>query len=296
MKDMVFWGGVALLGAGLAAAIFLFPEQQQKPAATAQKKAAVPAVYRKDVPRTTTPMASVTRLFEHRIFKVQEENGGGHDLHYYFYQPEKPYPPDLKFPLVLVLHGAPGNGYAAQALVEQAAMRLGYPAFIVVPVLPADKTWSFPPSFPEDVPLKQYFIGKEQDLPDTVDILRELIARYPVDPDRIYAVGCSEGGVGVYGALRNHADIFAAGVAISGLWSPTDAANLTKRPLVIMHGGLETEAPAEMARAVAEQIKRHGGSVQYVEMAGMNHFCPSPVFYGVTTWNWLFAQKKPQAH
>lgn len=293
-KDSVFWGGVALVGAIVAGVLFLFPASQERPVEQ-QAKTAVPPVYKKDIPRTAEPMAELTRFFEHHIFGAKEENGGGHDLHFYLYQPEKPYPPEVKFPLVLVLHGGPGNGYAAQALVERAVMRLNYPAFIVVPVLPLHKTWAFPEAFPEDVPLKEYFIGKEQDLPDAVDIIRELSKKYPVDTDRIYAIGCSEGGVGVYGALRNHADVFAAGVAISGLWTATDAAHLTKRPLVIMHGGLETDTPVELARAVAQQIKKHGGSVQYVEMAGMNHACPSPVFYGETTWKWLFAQRKPPA-
>lgn len=290
-KNAVFWGGVCLAVAVLAAALFMLRPTQET-AVAPRVKTARQQDYKKDIPRTAEPMGALTRVFEHRIFSVKEENGGVHDLHYYFYQPEGPYPPSVKFPLVLVLHGGPGKGYAAEALVAQAAMRLNYPAFIVVPVLPAHKTWAFPAVFPEDVPLKSYFTDKEQGLPDVVDVIRALNKKYPVDAGRIYAIGCSEGGVGVYGALRDHADIFAAGVVISGLWTASDAAHLTKRPLVIMHGALETDTPAALARMVAHQIKQRGGTVQYVEMAGMNHFCPAPVFYGETTWKWLFEQKK----
>ncbi|HRI77691.1 MAG TPA: prolyl oligopeptidase family serine peptidase [Alphaproteobacteria bacterium] len=292
----LLWPAAVLIGAGMIAAAIVFaPQRASAPVAVPAPKAAAPAVYTNDIPRTTAPMGDLTELFEHRIFSVKDENGNGHDLNYYFYAPEKPYPPGLKFPLVMVLHGAPGNAYAAQALAANAAMRIKYPAFIVVPVLPTNKTWSFPQSFPEDVPLKAYFMNKEQDLPDAVAVIRNLSAQYPVDTDRVYAIGCSEGGTGVYGALRDHPDVFAAGVVISGLWTQADAPQLTRRPLTIMHGALETEAPVQLARAMAQQIKARGGKVQYVEMPETGHECPSMIYYSATTWNWLFMHKKPAA-
>lgn len=261
-------------------------KEEDLPARAAQNSAPV-VVY---PPRTDQPIAEMTRFFKHDVYRG--EDGKGVPLDYYLYEPEKPYPQNLKFPLVLVLHGAPGNAYAAKSLTQSAEMRRAYPAFIVAPVLPRRDTWSFPAQFPEPLPLKDYFIGKKQSLPETVALIRHLSQTLPVDTSRIYVIGCSEGGVGVYGAVRDYADVFAAGVVISGLWTAADVQNLIKLPLVIMHGALETTTPASLARKVADGIRAHGGNVGYIEMPQMDHACPSEVFYGPTTWNWLFSQRK----
>lgn len=279
---------ISVLFAAVMAAMFykLVLTTEEQPGSV-PSEAAPAAVY---PPRTDQPVAEMTRFFTHNIFRGRD--GKSAPLHYYIYEPEKPYPPKIKFPLVLVLHGSPGNVYAAKALMQSAAMRRAYPAFIVAPVLPKQETWAFPAQFPEPLPLKSFFIGKKQSLPETVDLIRDLSQSLPVDTSRIYVIGCSEGGVGVYGAVRDYADVFAAGVVISGLWTAADVQNLTKLPLVIMHGALETTTPVGLARKVAEGIRAHGGNVSYIEMPHMDHACPSDIFYGQTTWNWLFSQQK----
>ena len=247
-------------------------------------------------PRTETPMDQYTRFFDKKTFDV-DDGKQKRTITYYWRAPEKPYPPGLAFPLVLVLHGAPGTAYAAEYLISQ-KMQVDFPAFIVAPEAPATKKWAFPDKFSgqewgDKVPATYVRHPELESLPDAVELVHRLEKEFPVDARRIYILGCSEGGVGAFAAAQRYPDVFAASVAISGAWSFLDAPKMTHMPLWIIHGTQDPIMPVAIARGMAQLIRQQHGPVSYTELPDMGHECPSPALYGRPLWQWLFSQKKP---
>jgi len=244
-------------------------------------------------------MDEMTHFFQRKDFTVthaekqffQQGKDVHYDLTYFWFQPEgAPYPPGLKFPLVLILHGTPGNTYAGKFLITQ-KMQLDFPAFIVAPVLQTGWTWANPlqiEGHPE-ISVKPHLV---EALPGAVQLVASLAQQYPVDTSRIYVIGCSEGGTGAYGAVRDYADVFAAAVPISGVWGLRDAPKMTQTPMWAFHGALDSVLPADNASNLNAKIKQSGGNAIYTEFPDMGHDCPSPRLYSQVMWKWLFSQHK----
>src|SRR5262249_8103150 len=145
-----------------------------------------------------------------------------------------PYPPGLKFPLVLILHGTPGIAYAAEYLVQRKTL-LDYPAFIVAPVQPKGWVWDVPKEF-EGYPQLNLPTHAMHGLAGTVQLVKSLSQQFPVDTNRIYIVGCSEGGSGAFGAVLRYPDVFAAAVPMSAGWTFSEAPKMTKVPIWAFQG------------------------------------------------------------
>lgn len=241
-------------------------------------------------PRTAEPAGPYTRFFEKKTVHVKS-GVVDLDLSYYWFAPSKPWPEGIRFPLVMVLHGAPGNAYAAQYLIQR-DMQINYPAFIFVPVLPWGMTWYEPSSSPKG---NDYDRKRPKGLPGAMMALEQIIRDYPVDTRRIYVIGCSEGGTGAFGAVKEYGDTFAASVAISGGWAPEQAAYFKKAPMLVIHGAQDTVIPVGHSRNVSQRARQLGAPLEYIEFPAMSHNCPAPELYGPSIWRWMFAKKKPAA-
>jgi hypothetical protein len=261
-----------------------------------------------ETPRSGTPMGEYSRFFARKNFSLLDTAANvRRTIPYYWFQPEgAPYPPGLKFPLVVTLHDAKGQVYAPVYLLGK-QMRLDYPAFILIPQStggPPPKVWSQP----EKLSGKEFETSPQakgafsipyppdrQSLPDVIELIGETVAKYPVDEDRIYIVGCAEGGTGVYGAAANYPQVFAGGIVIGGGWSYLDAAKMKGMPLLIMHGAENKTVNPSVARGMADLIPRNGGSAVYSELPGYADDCAIGQLYGPPVWKWLFGQKKRMA-
>jgi predicted peptidase len=242
-----------------------------------------------ETPRTDTPAGAYTKYFQKKQFTLKEGRKS-RVLTYYWFEPEgKPYPEGLKFPLVVMLHGAPGNAYAAQYLL-QGRRSVEYPAFILIPMSGPGKIWAVPEKL-DGKPVAARYL-QNQALPDAVAMTAQLAREHPVDTDRIYVIGCSDGGGGSYAAALRYPDIFAASVALSGIWDHMDGPRMNKVPIWIMHGALDGGQSSARARATADAIHRNGGNVLFTEFPDMGHECPSPRLYPEIMWKWMFSQSK----
>lgn len=239
--------------------------------------------------RTSLPIGDLTKFYQRKEF-VAEDAKRSHTLTYYLYSPPGPYPVGLKFPLVLLLHDVHGKADAGQFLIA-GDTPVSHPAFIVAPVLPFGKKWAMPQDFPELTGFEPLPRAREG-LRDAVQLVDKLKASYPVDPARIYVVGCSEGGFGAFGAALRYPDLFAAAIPIDSGWTALDAKGFAKVPLWIFHGSQDNLYSPELSRSAASYIKAYGGRVNYTEVPNVGHDCDSSQFYRPTLWDWLFAQHK----
>lgn len=264
------------------------PKTQPQPVADAAP-AEKSAIIEYENARTSDPLGAVTRFYKRKEMLTGDARRK-HTLTYYLYAPAPPYPEGLTFPLVLVLHDHQGVANAGQYLIE-GNMPVKYPAFVAVPVLPFGKVWAVPRDFPE-MPNLRALIRSRDGLKDAMQLVSTLKKSYPIDKNRVYVIGCSEGGFGAFGAALRYPDTFAAAVPIGSGWTAADARGFAKVPLWVFHGAEDAFIPPELSRGAASYIKAYGGKANYTEVPGVANDCGAPQFYTPTLWKWLFSQHK----
>ena len=151
-----------------------------------------------------------------------------------------------------------------------------------VPKSSVQNTWAWPEKFSG----QEYTVNKRlqallnpgkwpkarQGMHDVLTLITQLAPAYNIDPDRIYVVGCGEGGTGVLGAISNpqSAPFFAGGVDINGVWSLNDAAKMAGVPLLMMQGLADKATDAQLPNSITQIIHNVGGNqVYYQEFADL---------------------------
>ncbi|MBZ0150204.1 MAG: serine hydrolase [Planctomycetes bacterium] len=199
---------------------------------------------------------------------------GGRDRRYLMHVPPHE-AGTAALPLLVVLHGGGGNGEQARETTRLA--ELGVRAgFVVV--------------FPDGTgPLRQKLLtwnsggilvyAAEHDV-DDVGFLRQVVAdvqqRVPIDADRVYAAGHSNGGMMCHRLAREAADVFRGIAVVAGAVNYLDADDQTPMAALIVHGTADEHVLYEggaprssigrsgeridtpVAKAVAYYLERNG--------------------------------------
>lgn len=255
-----------------------------------------------DKPRDPMPVGQFTQ----QLFgKAKPYTSEGRGVQYYLHSPVGAADSGQKYPLVIFLHDEKGLADGALTLLSK-PMQQQFPAYILIPMMPATKTWAVPEKYQG-----QEFTGKQaammgywspakfpaarQGLRDALNITARLLTRIDtIDDGRIYVAGCGEGALGVYGAMAKYPDFIAGGVAVSGFWSFLDGKKMKNMPLVVMHGAKDTTIPVTHAQMMAAVIQQMGGQkVIYNELPDLARNCSDQRLFTPSVWKWLFAQRKP---
>ncbi|HZS10604.1 MAG TPA: hypothetical protein VFA38_00045 [Nitrospirales bacterium] len=181
------------------------------------------------------------------------------------------YSPDRPWPLIVCLHGA---GFTGEAYLERWQARLGDRYLLACPTLMAGTWWT----------------REAESL--VLATLRDVEARYRIDPDRVFLTGMSNGGIGVYLIGSEHAARF-AGLApmASGLDDVLMPLiqNARNTPIYLIHGVHDDVMPVQLSRAIAGELTRLGYPFIYREhqrthpMAG-GHFFPREELPDLVAW------------
>jgi len=142
---------------------------------------------------------------------------------------------DTLYPLVLTLHG--GGEVADNNMTQLTANRLAvtfatperrrrHPAFVLSPQIPLPR----PMNGPDGTDWTDPRVERA-----TVELIDTFVARYPVDTDRIYVVGPSSGGRGVFNLLPKHPGKFAAAIATAGWGDVSTMDRMVDVPLWVDH-------------------------------------------------------------
>jgi predicted esterase len=250
-----------------------------------------------ETPRSQFPMGQYTlpSIFKKMRFTVEENDGSRRGIFYYWYAP-KGLPAGVKLPLVVVLHDKAGLASGAIYL-RSTAVQKEFPSFLLIPQAPATKVWASPKKYLGQefgaIPPSPVQPEELQSMSDVISLVARLTEAAAIDENRIYIIGCDEGGSGVYGAAAHFPGIFAAGVAIGGRWSFLDAPKLAKTPLLMLQGLTDTVVTPEYTRNMKQYIKNANGSMFIGEFPNTGHDCESPNYYSHAVWKWLFAQRRP---
>ena len=222
--------------------------------------------------------------------------------------------PGKRYPMVVSLHGSGGtgddnlsnlrvwNGYMARE-----SWRAKYPSYVLVPQHRGGEIWGPKPDVAEAATLYV-----RDSFPDLFDLIDEMLVELPIDPDRIYVLGSSGGGVGTWNMLAEKPEMFAAAIPVCAARQVRQAERLTGIPIWIFHGDADPLAPVESSRASFRTLNEAGGIVKYTELEGVGHNAWIQAFqyrgddkvkgyvtrYGgkandrtADVWDWLFSKR-----
>lgn len=222
----------------------------------------------------------------------------GDSMAYRILTPEQPADTAL-YPLVIFLHGSGERGYDNKLQLKLGASTFSnpyamdqYPAYVVFPQCQRD-TWigDFDPASlmpgASDIPLSD-------NMKQVLGIIDETISQCPIDTTRIYLVGISMGGIGIYDLARRFPERFAAVAPICGAYNPDLLAPAAEVPFMIFHGEIDPVVPPFIARADYRALKNAGADVRYIEFSGTEHGSWHQALNHPDFLPWLFSQKKPQ--
>lgn len=216
------------------------------------------------------------------------------DYRYQVYVPRN-YSTDREWPVILFLHGAGERGDDG---IKQTQVGLGrairlqperWPAIVVMPQVPEGENWQ----------------GRAGDV--AMAALDATQAEFAVDSSRVYLTGLSLGGNGTWYLGYNHTERFAALVAICGIVNLGDrlpvfvdnaadpykalAADLSDKPVWIVHGDADVVVPVEESRRMARELEAAGAEVHYTELPGVNHNSWDAAYDNAELNAWLFGQR-----
>lgn len=198
-----------------------------------------------------------------------------------------------RMPLILLLHGAGEGGKDNEAQlrngVAELLRSLPSPCFSLVPQCPIDRRW-----VEVDWTEQRHDIPPEPSLPlfATLELLDRHCARYPIDPARIYLIGLSMGGYGVWDLLCRLPERFAAAVPICGGADENVVLVARAVPISAFHGKRDDVVPVGRSQRAIEALRAAGGSPRYKEYQEAKHDSWTAAFAEPDLLPWLFSQRR----
>ena len=136
---------------------------------------------------------------------------------------------------------------------------------------------------------------------DAIRLIRLIVKKYNIDPDRIYIHGLSNGGIAVYEAIKRAPWLFAAALPMS---SPTDgsvtSSNLTSTvahiPLWIFQGGQDRAPYPSRTAGYIKKFRDAGAIVRYSLYTNLGHGVWNTAYKEAEFFSWMLRQRKYNIH
>lgn len=230
--------------------------------------------------------ATLLKRFEARVLT----NAPGKIVRYRLFKPPA-YDSRTNYPLVLFLHGAAGlgddnarqfnggNEVPPLALTAEDA-QARFPSFVLAPQCPRGSSWSGFGRQPSEI------VGA------TLATVQALQREFRIDPSRIYIVGVSMGGHGVWDTVAKFPQAFAAAVPICAASELSQASKIAPLPVWCFHGAEDPLINVRNAREMIAALRKAGGYPRYTEYPGVGHDSYRNAFKEPDLLPWLFSQKR----
>jgi predicted peptidase len=180
--------------------------------------------------------------------------------------------------MILFLHGRGERGddvemikkHGISKVVEQ---RKDFPFITVSPQCPEDTMW----------PLEIEALNA---------LLDEIVARYAVDPDRIYLTGLSMGGYGAWHLATRYPERFAAVAPICGGGDPEKVCVLKDVPVWVFHGAKDPVVPLAASQEMVDALKACGGDVRFTIYPEAEHDSWTKTYEDPALYDWFLQHKR----
>lgn len=167
--------------------------------------------------------------------------------------------------------------------------------------LPNDSTLSSR-SFPGFVLFPQNLSGwNSASTQDAIRLVRLIAKKYNVDENRIYIHGLSNGGIGVYEAIKRAPWLFAAALPMS---APGDAnvisqgqlPNITHIPLWTFQGGKDNAPSPGRTEGYVKALRDAGAVVRYSLYSNLGHGVWNTAYKEADFFKWMLSKSKTDIH
>jgi glyoxylase-like metal-dependent hydrolase (beta-lactamase superfamily II) len=225
------------------------------------------------------------------------QDGHGNVLPYRYFEPSLPGNSTTKYPVILYLHGENecGTDNEAQLTITECATIWAEPdhlarnpVYILAPQAPAGSDWITEPVYGNVIALLKLFTESHAD----------------IDSKRIYIVGFSMGGTGVWNMILKNPALFAAAMPISGnadsfLGNYDAFAALKNMPVLAVHSIDDPVSPVSGTNNAIAALQAAGNrcvGTSNTSIWGMGSVIPAhnawyPAFHNYEViYNWLFEQ------
>ncbi len=234
------------------------------------------------------------------LYQKHQYVSDGDTLPYRILYPEH-YDKRVKYPLILVLHGAGERGndnekqlvHGARLFVDP-TVREKYPAIVVFPQCPTGNYWS---SVNIQRGEGQLALDFDYDRPamwpltHAIALVKQLIKDESVDRRRVYITGLSMGGMGTFEAVYRYPKTFAAALPICG-GGDTAHYKKVKLPFWVFHGSADNVVVVDYSRAMVQKLKELNVEVKYTEYPGVMHNSWDSAFAEPDFLEWMFQQRR----
>lgn len=197
---------------------------------------------------------------------------------------------DDKLPLILYLHGSGGagtdnrkqisggNALGTHVWIESDAQQR-HPAFVLAPQIPETSTWHSSSDEPSP------------HVAALLELLDELRSELRIDARRIYVVGQSRGGFGVWDLIARYPNTFAAAVPLCGGGDTKRILSARNVAVWAFHGAKDHTVLVARSREMVDALRTVNSSVRYTEYPDVGHDVWTRAFAERDLPEWLFAQR-----
>jgi hypothetical protein len=157
-------------------------------------------------------------------------------------------------------------------------------------------------SFPGFVLFPQCLNGwSSNSVQDAIKLVRLVAKKYNIDENRIYISGLSNGGYGVYEALKRAPWLFAAATTMSAV---SDASityhnlqhTIAEIPLWTFQGGQDTNPTPSKTEGYVKKFRQAGMVVRYNRYENLGHGTWNTAMKEPDYFKWLLSQNKSNIH
>lgn len=223
-------------------------------------------------------------------------NNNGDTLKYRFLFPD--YSKDIKYPLVIFLHGSGERGSDNTAQLKWGVMNFAtdqnmtlHPSFVIAPQCPLNDSWGG-----RDYDQKTFQFRYRENPTKSMQLLKqlidEIINKFPVDINRIYITGLSMGGIGTFDAIIRYPDFFAAALPVCGGGDIEKIKSAFKLPIWIIHGAKDASLDPRLSLNMYNSLADAGGNPGLSIYPEVGHFVWLHAYSDPLILQWLFNQHK----
>ncbi|MDR1002768.1 MAG: dienelactone hydrolase family protein [Oscillospiraceae bacterium] len=206
---------------------------------------------------------------------------------------------DLKYPMVLFLHGSGNYGddnlnqvqFELLSTLTSDEYQKKFPCVVVAPQAPTNgKKWVNNKGYTTNVDTSNLAVTKS--LKMVMKIVDKVSVEYSCDTDRLYVTGLSMGGFGTWDILWRYPGKFAAAVPVCGGGDPNRAKEMGNTPIWIFHGSKDQNVYVKCSRDMYKALKAAGNTnCKYTEYEGVDHRdCWKKAYTSEATYLWMFSQ------
>lgn len=202
-----------------------------------------------------------------------------------------------RMPLVLLLHGSDERGDDNSAQLRNGVAELlgskttaaRFPCYYLVPQCPPEHRW-----VEVDWKADHHVLPTDPSVPlaATMELVESLLGHHPIDPQRLYLIGLSMGGFGVWDLLSRWPERFAAAVPICGGADENAAITARDVPIWAFHGALDPLVHVEHSRRIIAALRETGGTPCYTEYSYVGHDAWTRAFAEPQLLPWLFTHRR----